>query len=176
VLTRAWSSRIEFGELALAVGCAELRRCGDAVAVEVMLETISAEIIYCRERAHLAREKADTATTAEAKNDYLAAEARWFALARSYVPHDRLSKALAGNEPKEAGPVSRGARERTYALDPEVVAVVSSTFHTAFAELGLSDSDEVAALRVARRIIELAARGERDPERLKAVVLAWVTK
>jgi hypothetical protein len=45
-----------------------------------------------------------------------------------------------------------------------------------FAELGLSDSDEVAALRVARRIIELAARGERDPERLKAVVLAWVTK
>jgi hypothetical protein len=27
-----------------------------------------------------------------------------------------------------------------------------------------------------RRIIELAVRGERDPERLKAVVLAWVTK
>jgi hypothetical protein len=33
---------------------------GYAVAVEVMLETISAEIIYCRERARLAREKADT--------------------------------------------------------------------------------------------------------------------
>jgi hypothetical protein len=33
-----------------------------------MLETISAEIIYCRERARLAREKADTATTSEAKN------------------------------------------------------------------------------------------------------------
>jgi hypothetical protein len=141
-----------------------------------MLETISAEIIYRHERARLTREKADTATTAEAKGDYLAAEARWLALARSYEQQDRLSKALGGNERKEASPVSRGARERTYALDPEVVAIVSSAFHIVFAELGVSDGDEVVALRVARRIIELAAQGERDPEKLKAVVLAWVTK
>jgi hypothetical protein len=40
----------------------------------------------------------------------------------------------------------------------------------------LSDSDEVVALRVARRIIELAVGGERDPERLTGVVLSWVTK
>jgi hypothetical protein len=141
-----------------------------------MLETISAEIIYCRERARLAREKADTATSAEGKNDYLAAEARWLALARSYEQQDRLSKVLGGNARKEGSPVSRAARERTYALDPEVVAIVSSAFHSVFAELGLSDSDDVLALRVARRIIELAAHGERDPERLEAVVLAWVTK
>ena len=58
-----------------------------------MLETISAEIIYCRERARLAREKADTATTAETKkNDHLAAEARWLALARGYEQQDRLSQ------------------------------------------------------------------------------------
>jgi hypothetical protein len=139
-----------------------------------MLETISAEIIYCRERARLAREKADTATTAEAKNDCLAAEARWLALARSYEQQDRLSKALGGNERKGASPVSRRAREKTYSLDPEVVAIVSSAFHTIFAELGLSDSDEIVALRVARRIIELAVRGERDPDKLRAVVLAWV--
>ena len=139
-----------------------------------MLETISAEIICCRERARLAREKADAETPAEAKNGDLAAEARWLALARSYEQQDRLSKALGGNERKDL--VSRGARERTYSLDPEVVAIVSSAFHTVFAELGLSDSDEIVALRVARRIIELAVRGERDPERLKAVVLAWVPK
>jgi hypothetical protein len=53
---------------------------------------------------------------------------------------------------------------------------VSFAFHTVFAELALSDSDEVVALRVARRIIDLASQGEHDPERLKAVVLAWVTK
>jgi hypothetical protein len=134
------------------------------------VEIISAEIICCRERARLAREKADT-TTPEAKDNYLAAEARWLALARSYEQQYRLSKALEGGSP-----VSRGARKRTYALDPEAVAIVSSAFSTLFAELGLSDSDEVSALRVARRIIHLVLEGERDPDRLKAVVLAWVTK
>jgi hypothetical protein len=66
-----------------------------------MLATISAEIIYCRERARLAREKANTATTAEVKNDYLAAEARWLPLARTYEQQDRLSKTLGGNERKD---------------------------------------------------------------------------
>jgi hypothetical protein len=51
---------------------------------------------------------------------------------------------------------------------------VSSAFHAVFADL--SHSDEIHALRVARRIIDLAAQGERNPERLRAVVLAWVTK
>jgi hypothetical protein len=141
-----------------------------------MLETISAQTVYCRERARLAREKADTATTAQSKNDYLAAEVRWLALARSYEQHDQLSKALGGNERKGTSPVSWGARERTYSLDPEVVAIVSSAFHAVFAELDLSNCDEIVALRIARRIIELAVVGERDPGRLKAVVLAWVTK
>ena len=141
-----------------------------------MLETISAEIIYCRERARLAREKADAATTADAKNNHLAAEARWLALARSYELQDRLSKTLGGDERKATSTISRSMGERTYAFDPEVVAILSSAFHAVFAELRLSDSDDVVALRVARRIIELAVQGERDPDRLKAVVLAWVTK
>jgi hypothetical protein len=54
-----------------------------------MLETISAQIIYCRERARLAREEADAA-----------AEARWLALARSYELQDRLSKTLGEDERK----------------------------------------------------------------------------
>jgi hypothetical protein len=41
-----------------------------------------------------------------------------------------------------------------------------------FAEL--PGRDDIVGLRAARRIIELAARGERDPERLKAVILGWV--
>jgi hypothetical protein len=83
---------------------------------------------------------------------------------------------LGENERNGTSPVSQGARERTYALDPEVVAIVGSAFHTIFAELGLSDSDDILALRLARHIIALAVQGERDPERLRAVVLAWVTK
>jgi len=54
----------------------------DAVAVR-MLGTVSFEIIYCRARARLAREKGDTATTVDVKNDFLAAEGRWLVLARS---------------------------------------------------------------------------------------------
>jgi hypothetical protein len=154
----------------------EPEAAGDGVAVDVMLETISAEIIYCRERARLARDKADAAVTAEAKNDDLAAEARWLALARSYELQHRLSKTLDEDERKATSAVSRGVRERAYALDPEVAAVVSCAFHAVVAELGLSDSDHVVALRVARRIVELAIKGERDPERLKAVMLAWVMK
>jgi hypothetical protein len=77
-----------------------------------MFETISAEIIYCRERARLAREKADTAMTAEAKNEHLAAEARWLALVRSYEQHTRLSKALGGDERRGAPAPSRAVRGR----------------------------------------------------------------
>jgi hypothetical protein len=140
-----------------------------------MLDTISAEIIYCRARARLAREKGDTATSAEEKNDYVAAEARWLVLMRSYELQDRLSKTLSERESSQ-GPVG-GARERAYALDPEVVAILSSAFHAVFAERVLSDSDKIMfALWVGRRIIELAARGERDPDRFKAAIRAWATK
>ena len=45
------ASGFEFGELALAVGCAELRRRGDAIAVVVMFETISGEIILAEAAA-----------------------------------------------------------------------------------------------------------------------------
>jgi hypothetical protein len=41
------------------------------------------------------------------------------------------------------------------------------------ADLGLLDRDESVALSAARRIIDVAAKGERDPERLKAVTLAF---
>ena len=59
------ASGFEFGEFAPAVGCAELlRRREDAIAVVVMFETISGEIIYCRERAALGSEKGRHATTA----------------------------------------------------------------------------------------------------------------
>jgi hypothetical protein len=117
--------------------------------------------------ARQAREKADTATAAEARSNHLAAEARWLSLARSYELQRRLSTMLGGK-----GSIAQMAR----AFDPEVVAIISSAFTDVFADLHLSDRDDAVALRVARRIIELAFQGERDPERLKAVTLSWVTE
>jgi hypothetical protein len=131
-----------------------------------MLQNVSAETMLCHERARQARKKADSATAAKAKSDHLAAEARWLSLARSYELQRRLSTMLGGN-----GSIAQVAR----AFDPEVVAIINSAFGAVCAELGLSNSDDAAALRAARRIIELAYTGERDPERLRAVTLSWVT-
>ena len=130
-----------------------------------MPETVCAEIIYYRERAGLAREKADAATVPETKKNHLAAEARWLALVRSHELQDRLSRTLG------SGP-SNKVKSPRHDFEPEVVALLSSAFHAIFAEL--AGRDEIVGMRAARRIIELAARGERDPERLKTVILGWV--
>jgi hypothetical protein len=142
-----------------------------------MLQHVTAEIIYCSERARFARAKADEATTDKVRNDHLAAEARWLALVRSHELQQRLSRILGKEEhTAETGSIARMAKDRGCAFDPEVVAIISSAFRAVVADLGLSYRDEVVALRAARRIIDLTAEGERDPERLKIATLAWVTK
>jgi hypothetical protein len=40
----------------------------------------------------------------------------------------------------------------------------------------LSNDDDAVALRAAQRILDLAAQGERDPERLKVATLACMAK
>ena len=130
-----------------------------------MLQNVSAETLYFHERARQAREKAETATAA--RSDHLAAEARWLGLARTHELQRRLSTMLG-----DKTSIAQMAR----ALDPEVVAIINSAFSAVFTDLGLSDRDDAVALRVARRIIELAFTGERDPEWLRAVTLSWVTE
>jgi hypothetical protein len=130
----------------------------------VMLPNVSAETILCYERARQARVNADAANAAKARSDYLGAEARWLSLAHIHELQRRLSAML------RKGSIAQVAR----AFDPEVVAIISSAFSAVFADLRLSDRDDAVARRVARRIIELAFAGERDPERLKATTLAWM--
>jgi hypothetical protein len=167
---RKHTIRHVFGRIVLT------RALGHAGPVD-MLQSVSAEMIYCRERARQAREKADAATVAEAKTDYLAAEGRWLALAHSYELQQRLSTMLHEHEPSNGtGSIARMAREGGRAFDPEVVAIMGSAFSAVFADLRLSDRDDAVALRAARRIIELAAAGERDPERLRAATIRWVTE
>jgi hypothetical protein len=73
-------------------------------------------------------------------------------------------------------PVSRCVRETGGAFGPEVVAIMSSAYHAVLSDLGLADQEDSITLLVARRIIDLAAEGERDPERLRATTLASLTK
>ena len=58
-----------------------------------------------------------------------------------------------------------------YAFDAEVVAVLVRAYETAIASL--HDGGQPAIVReiIARRIIEAAKKGERDPERLCKVAL-----
>jgi hypothetical protein len=77
------------------------------------------------------------------------------------------------NEAPSTAQMSRG---KGRAFDPEVTAIVGFAFSAVFADLGLSDREDAVALRAARRIIELAAAGERDPERLRIATIRWVTE
>ena len=134
-----------------------------------MLQSISAEIIYCRERARQAREKADAETAGGAKRNYLAAEGRWLALADSHELQQRLSTILG-----DRGRVASTEGKRPNVFEPEVIGTISDAFRAVVVELGLSDRDDVIALKAARLIIGFAAKGERDVERLKAATLAWM--
>jgi hypothetical protein len=63
-------------------------------------------------------------------------------------------------------------RDGSRSLGPaEIIAIISCAFRAVFAELELSNRDDVIALRAVRLIIALAAQGERDPERLKVATL-----
>jgi len=53
------------------------------------------------------------------------------------------------------------------AFAPHEVQVLSDAFDAALRELRLVDRSDPAVELVAKRIIQLASRGERDPDRLR---------
>jgi hypothetical protein len=63
-------------------------------------------------------------------------------------------------------------RAQTASFDPEVVSAMAAAYRAALKELGLSESDDAETRIVAKRVVEIAALGERDPERLKTATLA----
>jgi hypothetical protein len=60
---------------------------------------------------------------------------------------------------------------RNKAFEPETIATMSSAYDYVCRELGLQDRDQLQANAVAKKIIEFAQRGERDPVRLRQSVL-----
>ena len=57
------------------------------------------------------------------------------------------------------------------AFEPETIATMTSAYAEVCRALGLEDSDHPEADAVARKVIEFAQRGERDPVRLREYVL-----
>jgi hypothetical protein len=57
------------------------------------------------------------------------------------------------------------------AFEPEIIATMTAAYTQACQALGVSDRDRVRADAVAKKVIEFAQRGERDPARLRDHVL-----
>jgi len=64
---------------------------------------------------------------------------------------------------------------RDESFDPETIEIMNKAFVGVCQDLGLSDTADGATAMVARRIIELAD-GQRDPEEIRAAVLASFKK
>jgi hypothetical protein len=137
-----------------------------------MLQNLTAEIMNCYERARQAREKAECAISAEFKAEFLAAESQWLALAESYDNQQRLSLAVTEFERRrKAGAINRMLRETGDVFEPEVIARLTVAYKATLDLLRLADREDTGTLMVAKRIIDLATQGERDPERLMAATI-----
>jgi hypothetical protein len=61
-------------------------------------------------------------------------------------------------------------RDKAYFAPDEIIAITTA-FDGVLSELGLVDRDDAAVTMIAKRIIELAKHGERDPIRLRHYLL-----
>jgi hypothetical protein len=71
----------------------------------------------------------------------------------------------------KAGAITLTLREQGLAFDLDDVARLSTAYHAVLHYFGLSDCKDDTTLLVAKRIVDLAAQGERDPERLVAATV-----
>ncbi len=56
-------------------------------------------------------------------------------------------------------------------FEPEAISMMTNAYAEVCRALGLEDRDDPEAQAVARKVIEFAQRGERDPARLREQVL-----
>jgi hypothetical protein len=142
-----------------------------------MLQNLAAEIINCYERARQAREKAERAINDNFRADFLAAERRWLALANSYDLQHRLARTVAEfDRRRNVGAITRTLEEQGVAFDPDDVTTLTIAYHAVLHQLDLVDYEDGVTLLIAKLIVDLAAQGERDPERLTAGTVEALSK
>src|SRR5436853_66160 len=143
-----------------------------SAATPHLLQILAAEVIRCHERARQGRQRAEQAINDQLKADLLAAEGRWLALALSYERQHQLSRNVAEfDEHRKTGAIALTLRERRVALGLYDVTRLTVAYHAVLDQLGLSEREDAATLRVAKQIVDLVAQGERDPERLTAAAV-----
>jgi len=65
--------------------------------------------------------------------------------------------------------------EKTF-FSPEDITALATAFENTLRTLRLADRNDPIVLMVAKKIIELARQGERNPERLRALVISQFEK
>jgi len=65
--------------------------------------------------------------------------------------------------------------EKTF-FSPEDITALATAFEDTLRTLRLADRNDPIVLMVAKKIIELARQGERNPERLRALVISQFEK
>jgi hypothetical protein len=79
--------------------------------------------------------------------------------ASKVVPHDETPRRTRQN-------VEKLIRDHRASFDPDGIAAMTAAYHAVLTELRLSDREDAGTLRVAKCVIEIAARGERNPQKL----------
>jgi hypothetical protein len=70
-------------------------------------------------------------------------------------------------------PIYRQLQDEVF--DPEHIAAMVTAFEDSLAKLGLNDRADPLVEIVAKRVIEVAQMGERDPSRLRDMTLQALT-
>jgi hypothetical protein len=92
---------------------------------------------------------------------------RWFRRSITSSPTAALRQAPVAERPIALPPVFRGALSCLTAKRSSTITIMTTAFEETLRTLGLVDYTGLASEIVAKKIIELAQQGERDPVRLR---------
>jgi hypothetical protein len=95
----------------------------------------------------------------------------------SYELHGRLSHRVRKlDAPKKQSKVEASLPHLSLWLDPDAVAAVTLAYDAILSELQLPHREDAGTLMVAKRLIEVAARGERGPQALADATLRVLSR
>jgi hypothetical protein len=137
-----------------------------------MLIRLSQRIAYCLERARVCGEKARAAPDSSVdRRDFSHLEARWLTLARSYEISEKLADQINDRDAYKRYVGSILRRAGADFSDSISTACMTLAYIETMKAVSLTGTEKPDSMTAARLIIEIARRGERDPDRLCNAVL-----
>ena len=137
-----------------------------------MLVRLSQRVAYCLERARVCGEKARAAPDSSVdRREFSDLEVRWLMLARSYEFSEKLANQIHDRDAYKRYVGSILRRAGADFSDSISTACMTLAFIETMKAVSLTDAEKPDSMMAARLIVEIAGRGERDPDRLCNAVL-----